>query len=181
MSQDKDATHDTPRPLCNTKAYVTACLTCLSCCTNVFIRTCCKGSSGFFLQGFTFYISCFLSLSFGLSSLYHLFSLLYFKARPAGFGCFPSCPWEAWLHTLCLLLSLGLSAGREWGDSNLKGRTPDGRRHPRHALFDRDWLRGSLEQPQLSVMGTEGVRRFSLLCYCDSYTLSVQHIALSMA
>lgn len=61
------------------------------------------------------------------------------------------------------LSSLGLSAGRELGDRSLIGSQMDadmlGMR-----VCDRAWLRGVVDQPQLSLTKTEGVRCV-LCCY----------------
>ncbi len=67
--------------------------------------------------------------------------LIYLKARPAGFGCFPPSPKRPVFtpcSSSCPLVSLPAESK---GCSGLKGRTPDGHRHVGHALCDGAWLR----------------------------------------
>lgn len=67
--------------------------------------------------------------------------LIYLKARPAGFGCFPPSPKRPVFtpcSSSCPLVSLPAESK---GCIGLKGRTPDGHRHVGHALYDVAWLR----------------------------------------
>lgn len=90
-----------------------------------------------------------LSLLFFLSTTLPLLSaafvslcpLIYLKARPAGFGCFPQSPKRPVFtrcSSSCPLVSLPAESK---GGSGLKGRTPDGHRHVGHVLCDGAWLR----------------------------------------
>lgn len=92
-----------------------------------------------FLYLFLFFLSTTLPL---LSAAFvSLCPLIYLKARPAGFGCFPQSP-ERPVFTRCSsscpLVSLPAESK---GGSGLKGRTPDGHGHVGHALCDGAWLR----------------------------------------
>lgn len=79
---------------------------------------------------------CLLSVAFS-----SLCPLIFLKARPAGFGCFPPSPQRP-VFTLCSSFCPSVSLPAESkGCNGLKGRTPDGHRHVEHGLCDGVWLR----------------------------------------
>ena len=115
----------------------------------------------FLCLSFAFYLQ---DVLFFLLVLFHSAHRFTSKPDQLALDAFPSEPWEARLHTLCLLLSLCLSAGREQrGGLWFEEWTPRWTWTCRACVMWWGLAQGSLHQPQLSVITPEGVEDFSFL------------------